>query len=100
MMGMIGYLLAMDFVEPIAAQRFWANNKQMREEHIFPDVCDWCSKEPVDGELKRCSKCVFARYCSKEHQLAAWKEAGGTEDSEPHKDVCVDARKAGWIAQN
>lgn len=88
------------------AKSYW---KQAKEENrqtrdTWPDLCDYCSQPPATGpngepgQLKRCSKCVFARYCSKEHQLAAWK--GESEDGEtrvPHKHVCVDAKKASWI---
>lgn len=97
-----------------AADEHWAylKHESRRTMYTFPDVCDWCSRPPATGpngepgELKRCSKCIFARYCCREHQLAAWKddveagEAGETIAQIAHKHVCVDARNAGWIPRN
>lgn len=80
----------------------WTPLKQLKRSLFnFADVCDWCSREPVNGsdgeqrELLRCSKCIFARYCGKEHQLLAWKT--GIEDAWlhrlAHKCVCLDAKR-------
>ena len=35
--------------------------------------CDHCGLEPVDGKLKRCSRCKACFYCSKVCQQGAWK---------------------------
>lgn len=38
------------------------------------DSCDAClKKESADCKLKRCSRCLVARYCSSECQVADWK---------------------------
>ncbi|GAQ89321.1 hypothetical protein KFL_005110030 [Klebsormidium nitens] len=42
--------------------------------------CDECWAAKFSGELKRCSRCKGARYCSPECQRAGWKE---------HKKSCV-----------
>ncbi|GAQ80620.1 hypothetical protein KFL_000580140 [Klebsormidium nitens] len=47
--------------------------------------CDECGAEKFPGELKRCSRCKEARYCSPECQRASWKE---------HKKNCVEALPA------
>lgn len=84
------------------AKDLWTANRALaRSAYIFTDVCDWCGNPPADEqrELSRCSKCIFARYCCKEHQLAAWKGVsmeGSAVIREPHKAVCVDAKRLGW----
>lgn len=93
------------WVDDVSAEAEWIEMKRnaRRTLYTFPDVCDWCSRAPEPGpngepgELKRCSKCIFSRYCCKEHQLADWATTG-LEMSQPHKHVCVDAKKAGWIS--
>lgn len=89
-----------DGIEQLIARWKRAKHIQHRANFYFPDVCDWCSREPAkgnDGEptkLRQCSKCVFARYCGKEHQLLAWKTGVKSEwlHRLPHKCVCVDAK--------
>jgi hypothetical protein len=36
--------------------------------------CDYCKKETEAKVLKRCSKCLNAKYCSKECQISDWKK--------------------------
>ncbi|KAI9338834.1 hypothetical protein BDR26DRAFT_919345 [Obelidium mucronatum] len=46
---------------------------------IVPGVCNSCGKTDSGTNLKRCSSCQAAKYCSKECQKADWKS---------HKLVC------------
>ena len=47
-------------------------------------ICDYCFKSPhfknAPEELKRCSGCQYAHYCSKSCQVKAWKKF--------HKEEC------------
>lgn len=91
-----------DSHEIIISHWNWLKEQRQKMEP-FADRCDWCSQEASQGELRRCSKCVFARYCSKEHQVAGWKGRSKEDGSQiwlPHKDICVDAKKAGWMPGN
>lgn len=63
-----------------------------------PDTCDFCGRIPDDGR-RRCSKCLFARYCGPECQKEAWTKSRkdgtpwyGGLGQKPHKMVCFDAR--------
>ncbi len=42
--------------------------------------CQYCSKEDLKVELKKCSQCKMSQYCSKECQVADWKRG--------HKKEC------------
>ncbi|GAQ90657.1 hypothetical protein KFL_006680060 [Klebsormidium nitens] len=42
--------------------------------------CDQCGALKSPGELKRCSRCKSARYCSAQCQRADWKE---------HRKTCL-----------
>ena len=50
---------------------------------VVPDVpntkCWSCGKE--EEEIKKCSKCKFAKYCSRECQRSDWKQI--------HKELCL-----------
>lgn len=51
---------------------------QTAEQH----QCDHCNAaETPANPLKRCSRCLTARYCNRDCQMAAWKE---------HKNGCLD----------
>lgn len=62
-----------------------------------PDTCDSCGLVVDDGKLMRCSKCLFARYCSSDCQREAWTKGCkeelryGTLGQRPHELVCYDA---------
>ena len=51
-------------------------------QNLFQMVIDRCCHQcgATENDLKRCSQCFVARYCSRECQLIHWK-AG-------HRDVC------------
>lgn len=75
--------------------RKYSKKKQRENDVGISDACDWCAKQSrVDGDLKRCSSCVVARYCSKECQVAAWKgeRVGNELPRERHKAYCFDAK--------
>lgn len=55
------------------------------------DGCDFCGRSVEDVKLMRCSRCLVARYCSRECHKEAWKKA--SEDrAAPHKEVCYNAK--------
>lgn len=55
------------------------------EKYHYPDSCNVCSKPASElCELKRCSKCRVARYCSIECQTRDWKTGN-------HKERCFKA---------
>ena len=35
--------------------------------------CAHCGKEDEGHQFKKCSRCLFLAFCSKDHQIAAWK---------------------------
>ena len=40
--------------------------------------CDWCGRTQADGrKFSRCGKCLRVFYCSKECQVAGWREHKG-----------------------
>lgn len=65
---------------------------------VAPDTCDYCGLAVEDGKLRRCSKCLFARYCSPECQREAWSQGCkgelryGALAQRPHKRVCYDVK--------
>lgn len=63
---------AFDYAFDLAKIEWDQNRGLARSTYLFANVCDWCSKPPSveERELSRCSKCIFARYCCKEHQIA------------------------------
>ena len=54
-----------------------ANQQSMREKIKRAEekgkVCAWCGIKGIGSQLKKCSRCKMVYYCSKEHQVAAWK---------------------------
>lgn len=62
------------------------------------DACDYCGSSVEETKLMRCSKCLYARYCSGECQREAWNKGrkyrnGGRKFvTDPHKLVCFDAK--------
>jgi hypothetical protein len=60
----------------------WAAIGGLREYGCWARLCDGCGcQEQQEGQLKKCSGCKQRLYCSRECQLAAWKEGG-------HKEEC------------
>ena len=45
------------------------------------DACSQCFKQLEKKDVRRCSRCMIAKYCSRECQVEDWK-------SGPHKDFC------------
>lgn len=73
------------------------------------DSCDQCDKPfQQDESLKRCSRCLTARYCSQNCQVEAWKKGRKVKDEtgkmvivqEAHKLLCLDAKPAPWKAKS
>jgi hypothetical protein len=48
--------------------------------------CSYCNNENLGLELKKCSQCKSAEYCSKECQVADWKGL--------HKKHCKELERA------
>ncbi|KAI9007817.1 hypothetical protein DFJ74DRAFT_712057 [Hyaloraphidium curvatum] len=47
----------------------------VRQHFKVADFCDHCDEdESATRELRKCGRCHFARYCSKECQVAEWKD--------------------------
>ncbi|KAL4254243.1 MYND-type zinc finger protein samB [Abortiporus biennis] len=50
----------------------------------YSERCSYCFKHVGKANLKKCSRCLMVRYCSKDCQRAAWKS---------HKDRCKTGGK-------
>lgn len=69
--------------------------------YVCPDTCDYCQRTVEETKLMRCSRCRFSRYCSRDCQLAGWKEGyiwriPGREfefHEVPHKFFCFDGKE-------
>uniref|UniRef100_A0A7S1UPI3 MYND-type domain-containing protein n=1 Tax=Grammatophora oceanica TaxID=210454 RepID=A0A7S1UPI3_9STRA len=67
-------------------KRNWIESLQDVAEglHQVGETCWECETVPADQALRKCSKCLAARYCSRECQRKAWKSG--------HRTKCDDLR--------
>ncbi|WRT69772.1 uncharacterized protein IL334_006763 [Kwoniella shivajii] len=64
----------------ITNEEWWARNrpnKKIEDRWGGKDVCRWCLNFRLAPPTISCTGCIWAKYCSRECQLADWSKEGG-----------------------
>lgn len=73
LIGQLGAGRRMDEMRTLFKEKRREWKRSITTQYVCSDACDFRGRTVEETKLMRCSKCLCARYCSRECQKVAWK---------------------------